>query len=79
MSILNKSCIRHYYLAFDGDDAGDHAIARFLKSIRPDVFVDIMIIPRGKDVNDLSEEEFNNLQIIDSSTWILNHKNLYNS
>lgn len=79
MSILNKSCIRHYYLAFDGDDAGDHAIVRFLKSIRPDVFVDIMIIPRGKDVNDLSEEEFNNLQIVDSNTWILNHKNLYNS
>lgn len=63
MEILNKSLIRHYILAFDGDDAGDRAIARFKNKIRKDVFVDVMKIPRGKDLNDLSKEEIENLEI----------------
>ena len=67
--ILNKSCILHYYLAFDGDNAGDNGIRKFLNNIRPDVFVDIIMIPRGKDINDLSEQEFNSLQIISSDEW----------
>ena len=50
--ILNKSGIRHYYLAFDGDEAGDNGIRRFLKNAKDDVFIDILKIPRGKDVND---------------------------
>lgn len=71
--ILNNSNIMHYYLAFDGDGAGDRGIARFLKNIRSDVFVDIIVIPRGKDVNDLTEEEFNSLPIIDSQEWLRNN------
>ena len=71
--ILNSSDIRHYYLAFDGDSAGDRGIIRFLKNIRPDVFVDIILIPRGKDVNDLTEEEFNALPIVDSQEWLRNN------
>lgn len=71
--ILNSSNIRHYYLAFDGDSAGDRGIKRFLSNIRKDVFVDIILIPRGKDVNDLTEEEFNNLQIVDSQEWLKNN------
>lgn len=71
--ILNNSNIKHYYLAFDGDSAGDKGLRRFLKNIRRDVFVDIILIPRGKDVNDLTEEEFNSLQIIDSQEWLRNN------
>lgn len=67
--ILNKSGILHYYLAFDGDGAGDRGIKRFLQNIRKDVFVDIIMIPRSKDVNDLTEEEFNSLKIISSDEW----------
>lgn len=59
--LLNNSCIRHYYLAFDGDEAGDKAIKRFRKKIRKDVFVDDIILPRGEDVNSLREEKFNEL------------------
>ena len=57
-NILNKSGIRHYILMFDGDDAGDKAISRFKKSINKDVIIDVVKLPRGKDVNDLSIDEF---------------------
>ena len=68
--ILNKSGIRHYYLAFDGDEAGKKGTLRFLKNIRDDVFIDIIMIPDGKDVNDLSQDEFDNLEIINSVEWL---------
>jgi hypothetical protein len=61
--ILNRSQIRNYILCFDGDDAGDKGIKRFLSNIRDDVLVSIKKIPRGKDVNDLSKEEFDNLTV----------------
>ena len=59
--ILNKCGIMNYILCFDGDEAGDKGRARFLKNIRKDVFVVHKNIPRGKDVNDLTQEEFDNL------------------
>lgn len=62
--ILNRCPIRHYILAFDGDAAGDKAITRFLTNIRKDVFVDIMLLPRGKDCNDLTGEEIAQLPLI---------------
>lgn len=66
--ILNKCPIRHYILAFDGDPAGDKAITRFLTNIRKDVFVDIMVLPRGKDCNDLTGEEIANLPLVSQYT-----------
>ena len=63
-NILNNCGIRNFVLAFDGDDAGDLAITRFLNNIRKDVFVSILKVPRGKDINDLSEEEFYNLEVV---------------
>ena len=71
--IFNSSNILHYYLAFDGDSAGDKGIKKFLKNIRKDVFVDIILIPRGKDVNDLTEDEFNKLPIVSSDEWLKNN------
>lgn len=62
--ILNKSGITDYTLAFDGDEAGDKAIKRFQKNIRNDVFVSYKKIPRGKDVNDLTKEQFDSLEEI---------------
>lgn len=59
--LLNKSNIRVYNLMFDGDEAGDKGIREFLKHIRKDVIVNIIRIPRGKDVNDLSYEQVENL------------------
>lgn len=64
IDILNRSPIRNYVLCFDGDEAGDKGIARFIKNIRKDVMVSHKIIPRGKDVNDLSKESFDNLPVL---------------
>ena len=64
MEILNKCPVRNYILCFDGDEAGDKGIKRFRKNIRKDVMISQKIIPRGKDVNDLTKEEFDNLKII---------------
>lgn len=62
--ILNRSGIRTYILCFDGDEAGDKGRARFLKNIRKDVFVSYKKIPRGKDVNDLTKTQFEELEEI---------------
>lgn len=59
--ILNKSPIRIYHLCFDGDEAGDKGVKRFLQNVRKDVIIDVVPIPRGKDFNDLSYEEVENL------------------
>ena len=69
MEIFNKSDLRHIYLCFDGDEAGRKGTAKFIKGIRKDIFVDVIIMPSGKDVNDLTEEEFNKLKIISSHEW----------
>lgn len=55
--LLNRSCIRHYILAFDGDDAGNRGVKKFMNNIRKDVFVDVLKLPKGKDINDLTKEE----------------------
>ena len=68
--ILNNSGIIIYKLAFDGDLAGEHGIKRFIKNIRNDVFVDVLKIPKGKDVNDLSLEEFNTVEEIDRRDYV---------
>lgn len=59
--ILNKSGIRVFDLMFDGDDAGRRGSNRFIKNIRKDVWVNDIVVPRGKDVNDLTKEEFEKL------------------
>ena len=46
---------------FDGDSAGDKGISNFLKNIRKDVIVNIIRLPRGKDINDLSYDEVESL------------------
>jgi DNA primase len=59
--IFNRSNVRNYILAFDGDEAGSRAVQKFMKNIRKDVFVSVLHLPPGKDINDLDKEEFINL------------------
>lgn len=68
--VLNRSSIRHYYLCFDGDEAGRKGIRRFLKNVRKDVFVDIIIMKEGKDVNDLTRDEYESLPIVAADEWL---------
>jgi DNA primase len=51
-------------LCFDGDQAGLKGKDRFVNNIRKDVLVSYIPIPMGKDVNDLTKEQFENLDEI---------------
>lgn len=59
--VLKRSGIRHYILAFDGDNAGDKGTQRFISNMPKDILISIKRIPHGKDVNDLSKEIFESL------------------
>ena len=59
--LLNKSGILFYHLCFDGDEAGDKGIVNFKENINKNCIVDVIQLPRGKDINDLDEEEINKL------------------
>lgn len=57
---LNKSGIRNFILALDGDEAGRKGTERLIKGM-PYKMVSVLNIPQGKDVNDLTKEEFEEL------------------
>lgn len=65
--VLNKSGVRRFILAFDGDEAGYKGIKRFIQNINKDKIIDVILLPMNKDVNDLSEEEIETLDVINSS------------
>lgn len=58
IELINKLKERTIVLCLDGDEAGDKGIAKLCKYIKPDKLVYIKQMPRGKDVNDLTYEEF---------------------
>lgn len=55
--------VRRIILGFDGDEAGDNAAIRFKKNVTNKI-VHQYEIPRGKDINDLTKEEFDNLRVL---------------
>ena len=68
--ILNRNRIKCWVTMFDNDQAGRDATQRFNRMIRKDLFVVNVKIPDGrKDINDLSEEEFNQLLDSYNLTW----------
>ena len=56
--ILRRSGIRNYILVYDGDEAGRNGALRFKKNMPSDIFLTEVRLPSGKDVNDLTYEEF---------------------
>ena len=60
---IKKLPVRRIILGFDGDEAGDNAAIRFRKNVT-NKLIHQYEIPRGKDINDLTKEEFDNLRIL---------------
>lgn len=58
---LNKIPQRHIILALDGDEAGRKGTTRLIKGLTNKI-VTVLKIPNGKDINDLTKEEFDNLE-----------------
>lgn len=55
-NILNKTGIRKYILCLDPDNAGRRGEQRFIDNINANI--EIVHMPEGKDVNDLTKEQF---------------------
>lgn len=55
--------VRRIILGFDGDEAGDNGAIRFAKNVTNKLIKQYQI-PRGKDINDLTKEEFDNLKTL---------------
>lgn len=60
--MCERKDIRGITLAFDGDEAGDKGSKRFGSMLRKNFLVEKLIVPRGKDLNDLQEEEWKSLE-----------------
>lgn len=62
---LKQLGVREFILGFDPDEAGERATRRLKKALKSVALVwQFEGIPEGKDINDLSEEEFNSLELI---------------
>lgn len=61
LETLKKSGIRNFVLCFDGDNGGRKGAERFKKFMGDSVFITDIIMPPGKDVNDLDPESFQHL------------------
>jgi hypothetical protein len=59
---LRKLPCRKFILGLDPDDAGNRGREKLKKALKKDKLLSEYIIPVGKDINDLSKEEFDNLQ-----------------
>jgi DNA primase len=59
--ILKDYPVRKYILAFDGDDAGRKAVARLKEKVKSKL-IGYYIMPEGKDINDLTYEDFKKLK-----------------
>lgn len=61
INVLKKSDITHYVLAFDGDISGKRAFEKFKKALNNKIITTYRL-PEGKDINDLTWEEFEALE-----------------
>ncbi len=55
--VLNKLGLRSYILMLDNDKAGRLGVKRFKENVK-NAFITDIVLPKGKDVNDLTKEEF---------------------
>lgn len=58
---LRKLPARKYIIALDPDPAGDRATERLTRALRGSKLITRYLVPEGKDLNDLSREEFEDL------------------
>ena len=65
MNTLKRLGVREFIVGLDPDEAGKRGSIRIHKALSSSAFVwDFEGIPEGKDINDLSQEEFNSLNLV---------------
>ena len=70
--LINSLPFRAIHLCLDGDTAGRIGAKKLLQEIGFHKIVYNHILPEGKDVNDLEEEEFNKLKV--ESRTVMNYE-----
>ena len=65
VNLLIKSGIRHFIIAFDGDKAGEEGSEELMLKLKKYAFVDKLVLPKGKDINDLTKDEI--ISLIENS------------
>lgn len=69
--LSNLNC-KGFVLALDPDDAGRHGIFKLGKFLQENkIKTYVALIPEGKDVNDLSKEEFSQVAAVTFKEWLL--------
>lgn len=71
LNVLRNSSIKSFVLCYDGDEAGRKGANRFKKYIGSSKFVTDIIMPTGKDVADLTKEEFEKLSLQTKNNMLL--------
>lgn len=68
---------KNYVLALDPDPAGKNGTKKIIDFLlehnKYNIYV--ALIPKGKDVNDLTHEEFKNVEVVNYNNWLRNHYN----
>ena len=73
---LNNTGVLHYIIAFDPDKAGLAGIRKLCKKLNK--FVSVMVLPKGKDVGDLTKDEFDSCPILEKEDFLANIPEYYN-
>lgn len=75
MDIINRSGLTHLYVCYDGDDAGRRGTKKVLSMLSSDILADVVVMDRGKDVNDITLERYNQLPTVNKSEWLRRNGN----
>lgn len=67
--LLSKCSARNFVLCLDGDNAGRKGVRNLLRSIPQDRIVTVVQLPESKDINDITKDEFVNLQRYDRNDY----------
>ena len=59
--VLKNSSIRSFILCFDGDEAGRNGAKKFKMVLSKYKIIETIVVPNGKDANDLTPDEFKKL------------------
>ena len=66
---LNNTQVLNYVICFDPDEGGLKGIIRLCDNLK-NKFISVMVLPKGKDVGDLTKEEFDSCPILDKDEFL---------
>ena len=75
MDIINRSGLTHLYICYDGDEAGRKGTRKVLSLLNDGIIADVVVMDKGKDVNDITEERYKRLPVLNKHDWLKEDSN----